>query len=137
MAGKVSRLSGSVTTDTESPSWLVMMSSWLALVANVISWVRLARRACRTTRCTIDSIVPSSFSRRVRNCLDRALLLRGHRRLPEPPDRSTNCILIYCSLNGEGRNSQSIACEVSKFWALQPAYTLFALYYFQYKKSEV
>ena len=42
---------------------------------------------------------PSGEANNGRNCLLRASLLRGHRRLPEPPDKRTNCVYIIFILN--------------------------------------
>ena len=86
MAGNVSRRSGSVTTSTPSPSCRRMGSSCPALVAITIRASMPDSCIWRYTRCTMDSRAPPASVSRLRNCLERVSLERGHRRFPEPPD---------------------------------------------------
>ena len=89
MAGNVSRRSGSVTISVSSPSWFIIISLCEALVAMVMLSVRRASKICRTTLCSIDSIPPPGLLSKGRNCFERALFERGHRRLPDPPESKT------------------------------------------------
>ena len=70
-----------------APSWLVMMSCCVLLVASVMESVICDSTIWRTTRCTIDSCSPLGEASKRRNCLERVSLESGQRRLPEPPDR--------------------------------------------------
>ena len=59
---------------------------------------RLLLRCCFYVQShgTIDSTSPDGDCRSGRNCLERALFDKGHRRLPEPSDNSVICIFLLC-----------------------------------------